>query len=331
MNDHELKSRLDAELSSITWSVRNSNAVRQQVNQGGVIMKKKTSFSIISALVALFVLATVAYAATEIYRQVTWKGEPVEMTEELYHWAETNSDEDTSREEINTIIHDLIDDIPEEDYAEAWYRGDDFTTGNIHKKQKNFSSYEDFLQFMSAVDYLSVPVWLPENMNSFSAKVLMDSKVQNGTDGGFNYSFNEDGTVGYYKMIEEWKDETTQFRHCSLDDSDAIVTGYQLVIGFTDHHDITIYSELSISHGTSFGLESDETATPLNIDNMADALFITSPDQGKRDKLFLRRELSDPISFVSFVQGMQTSSEENVTVMAFDQDPETLVRIMTGE
>ena len=45
MNENDLKSRLDAELSNITWSVRNSNAVRQQVNQGGTVMKKKLSIS----------------------------------------------------------------------------------------------------------------------------------------------------------------------------------------------------------------------------------------------------------------------------------------------
>ena len=314
---------------------------------------KKRTISFIGIIAVLLVLAAVAYAATEIYRQINWKGEPVEtITEFLPLSEDTSSDSDAniSRNEINDIIHLYIDNIPDEDYAEIWYKSQTFTTGNIHQKQKNFTSYEDFLQYMSSVDYLTVPSWLPENMISFSGKVLMESQILKETDANpenFVYYTNEDGSIsvfnpdalwgypdalwGYYKQAEEWENDQIKFCRYILDDTEAIITGYQLTIGFQDHFEIQIICELSTSLGTSFKLESDETATPVTVRDMTDGLLITSPGQEKKDKLFLRRELNTPVSFVSLMKGEQTSSEEQITIMAYDQEPENLIKIFSGE
>ena len=62
MNDKELRSRVNAELSNITWSARNSSAVRQQVNQGGIVMKKKISFAFVLAMILVTACLATAVA-----------------------------------------------------------------------------------------------------------------------------------------------------------------------------------------------------------------------------------------------------------------------------
>ena len=72
MNDKELRSRVNAELSNISWSARNSSAVRQRVNQGGTVMKRKMSFAFVLAmiLVAACIATAVAGAVSEEFN--TW-------------------------------------------------------------------------------------------------------------------------------------------------------------------------------------------------------------------------------------------------------------------
>ena len=62
MNEKDLKSRLNAELSNVTWTVRDSNAVRRRVNQGGM-KKMKHSFVAIFAMILLLVFMATAAAA----------------------------------------------------------------------------------------------------------------------------------------------------------------------------------------------------------------------------------------------------------------------------
>ena len=62
MNDKELQSGLNAELSNITWTVRNGNAVRRRVNQGGT-MKKKHTFAFVLAMILVLACAATAIAA----------------------------------------------------------------------------------------------------------------------------------------------------------------------------------------------------------------------------------------------------------------------------
>lgn len=304
--------------------------------KGEIKMKKKISISLVPILVVLFLLVTVAYAATEIYRQITWKGEPLETTGEPFASEMVYAVED----EMINHIENLTAAVPEDDYAEVWYTGNDSRTINVHKKQKTFSSFEDFQQFMSSFDYLSVPVWLPENMNYFSGKVIMDSKVNVESEDDGNYvdtdgvsSYRTGNADGYYKQTEEWDDADSHihYRRYTLNDTEAIITGYELIIGFADHSDIIITSELSTGSGTSFTLAADETAKAIVVENMSDALLINSPNTAMHDRLFVRKELDTPITFLSLMQGQLTSTEEVLTIMTYDYEPETMVKIITGE
>ena len=72
MNDKELQSRLNAELSNITWSVRNGNAVRQRVRQGGTTMKKKHTFAIVLAMILILACAATAIAGATSEEFNSW-------------------------------------------------------------------------------------------------------------------------------------------------------------------------------------------------------------------------------------------------------------------
>ena len=72
MNDKELRSRLNAELSNISWSARNSNAVRQRVNNGGTVMKKKMSFAFVLAMILVTACIATAVAAAVSEDFNTW-------------------------------------------------------------------------------------------------------------------------------------------------------------------------------------------------------------------------------------------------------------------
>ncbi len=65
----ELKNRIHQEISSLP--------IREQEEK---IVKQKLSFSFVSAIAILLLLAAVAYAATEVYHRISvnWKGETIE-------------------------------------------------------------------------------------------------------------------------------------------------------------------------------------------------------------------------------------------------------------
>ena len=68
----ELKNRIHQEISSLP--------IKEQEEK---IVKRKLSFSFVSAIAILLALVAVAYAATEVYHRISvnWKGETVEETE----------------------------------------------------------------------------------------------------------------------------------------------------------------------------------------------------------------------------------------------------------
>ena len=92
MNDKELRSRLNAELSNISWSARNSSAVRQRVNNGGTVMKKKMSFAFVLAMILVMACIATAVAAAvsedfntwlyQLWPEAALKLMPVELSNE---------------------------------------------------------------------------------------------------------------------------------------------------------------------------------------------------------------------------------------------------------
>ena len=303
--------------------------------QEEVIVKKKVSFSIVFVFVILFALAAVAYAAsTGWIRMVSWKGETVETTEEPYT-GPNMTDEDMKN---YRIVQELAKSIPDGEYAEIGYWGENCNIWRTRKKQRIFSSFEEFSQFMAGIGYLTAPVWLPENTVSFSATVIMDSRTREVTD--------EDD---YIVPVDEWEDEMQELPGCfelieekevgkvlltryALDGADAVVTGYKIVLGMDGQRDIEIDSELSVAIDEgSFLLGEDETTSPLDVDGMTKALLVSSENPDMYDKPFLEKDLDKPVTFVEAMDGMKTSARESVYVQFYDQTPETIIKIMTGK
>ena len=81
----------------------------------------------------------------------------------------------------------------------------------------------------------------------------------------------------------------------------------------------------------TFTLKEGETATPLNMEGVEKALLVASEDPELKDKLFLHKDLDKPVTFVRDFDDMRTSSMEDITVIFYDQAPETVIKIMTGK
>ena len=303
--------------------------------QEEVIVKKKVSFSIVFVFIILFALAAVAYAAsTGWIREVSWKGEPVETTEDPYAGPDM-TDEDMEK---YRIVQELAESIPDEEYAEIGYWGESCNIWRTHKKQKKFSSFEEFRQFMAGIDYLTAPAWLPENTVSFSATVTMDSRTREVTDeNDYIISVDESGNEtqelpGCFELIEEKEVENVQLTRYALDDANAVVTGYSIVLGIDGQRDVEIYSELSLALDEgSFWLTEEETTSSLNLEGVTKALLVSSENPDTYDKLFLDKDLDKPVTFVAATDGMRTSSRESAYVLFYDQTPETIIKIMTGK
>ena len=324
--------------------------------KGETKMKKKISFSLAFVLVALLVLAAAACAATVLNRQVNWQGEPVET--EAPDWPEFPTEEE---DENIGIMNSLADSVPDGDYAYAWYDLPDTGYANEHPKQKNFTSFEEFRQYMADWSYLTVPAWLPEDVKTVSAKVILESRVnlekdalewelpengiwsRKGTEAVYMPEDGEEGetglddwsTGGYYRKIEErkaGKDGKVEFIHYTLDDADAVVTGYDLVLGFEDRPDIEVLSNLDISIGEhSFLVTADETVSNPEVEGMSDVLLITAPGGDTKDRLFLHRNLESPVEYSDAGGLARRTTRENICIISYDREPDELIRIITGE
>ena len=357
--------------------------------KGETKVKKKVSFSLAFVLLILFVLAAAACAGTVIYREVNWKGEPIET--EAPDWPEIRTPEE---DENIAVMDQLTEEVPEGDYSYTQYDGPDFRQVHEHYKQKNFTSFEEFRQYMADWDYLTVPAWLPEDVKTVSAKVILQSKVnpekdtpdwetmddgnedqdaepdaelpeemafetdvpmeepemieaepesdeESESDVAWDYEeeeengWEDDFAGGYFTKVEDLytgKDDKVHFTRYTLDDADAVVTGYQLTLGFNGRPDIRIFSELDTSIGEStFRLSEEETADTPHVKGMGDALLISSPSEEIKERLFLTRYLTKPVEYSEVWALARRTNRESITVLAYDRTPEEMIRIITGE
>ena len=151
MNDKELRSRVNAELSNITWSARNSNAVRQRVNQGGIVMKKKISFAFVLAmiLVTACVATAVAGAVSESFNSWLYKLWP-EVALKLMPVDLSCEDHGIRMEVLSAAVNDsevLIS------YTMEDLEGDRLFEGRTSIYPRVYSNYTRFESHSGADDY----------------------------------------------------------------------------------------------------------------------------------------------------------------------------------
>ena len=309
MNENEMRSRLDAELSNITWSVRDSNAVRQQVNQGGTVMKKKLSISVVGIIAIILVLTAVAYAATEVFQRISvnWKGDIIEE-QEVYNPEPTPTPQSVMNEaELSAKAEELLQTVTEDEYGTVSYTSAEGTNlgGSGKPRHKTLYSWEEFKQAMANVDYLSLPVWIPDEYEFQNAILTLDCKAD-----------------GEYKLLEEHQEGTVTLKRFIVDDADSIITGYELFLRDSDedYHYIVVYSNLYPDSDTdehSIGLLEGESAVVISIPGMDNALAIEGTNETKGNSLLMRRSLDTPIEvkwppFEDSPFDSQTFTEENI-------------------
>ena len=328
MNENELRSRLDAELSNITWSVRDSNAVRQQVNQGGTVMKKKLSFSVVGIIAIILVLTAVAYATTQVFHRISvnWKGKIIEE-QEVYNPEPTPSPQPIMNEtELGIRAEELLQTVAEEEYGTVSYTSADGMClgGSGHPRHKTLYSWEEFKQAMTNVDYLSLPVWIPDEYEFQYAILKLDCRAD-----------------GEYRLLEEHQEGTVTLKRFTVDDADSIITGYELLFRDSDedYHYIAVYSDLYPDSDTdeySIGLLEGETALVVSIPGMDNALAIDGTNETKGNALLMRRSLDTPIEvkwppFEDSPFVLQTFTEESIDVHAPLLDPDTIQKMFTPD
>ena len=333
MNENELKSRLDAELSNITWSVRNSNAVRQQVNQGGTVMKKKLSISFIGVIALLLVLAAVAYAATEVYHRISvnWKGETVSETELPIgpeptvappQDAKMLSDEDLSR-----MADELLKKtVAEDEYGWVSYETAGGKMGGARQIHKTFDSWDEFREYMNRSSELTLPTWIPDGYEFQEAKVGISCKAD-----------------GKYTLIEERQEGAITLKRYKIDDSDSVVVWYYIDYKESgeDNHYLLVSSMLiddQEADERTFDLTDGQSASVITVPGIDDALAIVRNDPAY-NSLAMRRNLNHSIECrmdpmyaevpVPIEPAVLTC--ENIDVSSPWLDIETLQKIFTPE
>ena len=153
MNDKELRSRVNAELSNISWSARNSSAVRQRVNQGGTVMKRKMSFAFVLAmiLVAACIATAVAGAVSEefntwlyqLWPEAALKLMPVDLSCENngIRMDVLSASADESEVLITYTLQDMEGDRLFEGVTEIYPRV--FTDGRLFESRKGAEHYNE--------------------------------------------------------------------------------------------------------------------------------------------------------------------------------------------
>ena len=282
---------------------------------------KKTSVSIALVLLILIILATVAYAASKMSHSVNWKGETIneypDTTDEEF--AEFKAKAGMSMNEAFQIAGNLAAEVPDSYVVSVTY---DLPGGQIsggyHPKRKRFTSLEEFKEYMTDYDYLTIPAWFPENMTGFNAEVHMDmSPVLHQND----------------IKIEEYQDGPAHYSRYTFDDSLSVVTGYRIefYIGLGNVWvESYVYNESKYSEpGNSLG--EKDVVRVVNVKGMEDSL-LTSTLDNKVISLEMHRKLPQIVRYKDLDQPIpHRCDEERLSVSSAVLDEDTILRIFNGE
>lgn len=313
----ELKDRIHQEISSLP--------IKEQEEK---IVKKKLSFSFVTVIAILLILVAVAYAATEVYHRISvnWKGEIIEE-QEVYNPEPTPTPQPVMNEtEIRTKAEELLQTVTEDEYGTVSYTSVDGTNlgGSGRPRHKTLYSWEEFKQAMTNVNYLSLPVWIPDGYEFQNAILTLDCKAD-----------------GEYKLLEERQEGTVTLKRYTVDDADSIITGYELFLRDSDedYHYIVVYSNLYPDSDTdehSIGLLEGENAVVVSIPGMDNALAIDGTNETKGNALLMRRTLDTPIEvkwppFEDIPFDSLTFTEENIDIHAPLLDTDIIQKMFTPE
>ena len=295
-------------------------ASRIIASEKGEPKMKKAPLRIVLVLIVLIILATVAYAATQMHRRIDWKGNIIE--EYPYHdsdfdwFEEFKASAGISPNEAIAMIDKKIADIPDGDDVIIKYTAPDGQcVCSFHPKQKCFTSFDEFKEFMADCDYLTVPAWLPDNVLGFSAKVHMEMSPKLSRNG---------------IKVEEYEDGPQYYRHFTYDDSFAVITGYQIWF-YTGKGTTWITSDVGHNIEPAGSLSDTEVINSVDIKGMDDSLLVSYSDGISLD-LQMHRKLKSRIRYKLIdVDPPFSSDEESIIVKSSLLDKGTILRIFNGE
>ena len=319
----ELKNRIHQEISSLP--------IKEQEEK---IVKRKLSFSFVSAIAILLALVAVAYAATEVYHRISvnWKGETVEETE-LPIGPEATvapppdalnlNDEDLSR-----MADELLQkSVAEDEYGVVSYETTAGTMNGASPIHKTFDSWDEFREFMTQSSELTLPTWIPDGYEFQEAKVMISCKADS-----------------EYKLIEERQEGAITLKRYKIDDSDSVVVWY--VISFREpgenkhylHVDSMLIDDLDANERI-FNLTDGQSASVITVPGMDDALAIVDSNDPVFNNLAMLRKLNNSIeyimdpTFADLPEPIKTtvSTYENIDVSSPCLDIETLQKMFTPD
>ena len=316
---------LDRSLSGLKADPRLAQSIIAS-EKGERKMKKKWSVSLLCALAVLLGLATVAYAVSGLYRAVTWQGE-ISRTVEPAQTPETPAEGTFPDQKMNEALLSFMADVPDEETVFAWLEdgNHEILCSELHKARKTFSSAEEFLRYMSGVQALTAPVWLPDGETEYySAEVYMDCPAS-----------------GTYELLENSRQGPIRYTRFLIGESGAAVTGYNLTFTLVDGRAFLIGSALrkASSSEEALLLREGETAEKVSVPGMSDALLIRAEDPNYPDGLLMRRKLDQPVRWKQLPyndhlipDGDNIYDEEYITVWAHHlENPEELLKLFSVE
>ena len=303
--------------------------------KAGTSTGRRFSVRFVLILAALVILATAAVAGMELARSTVWSvdGEMHEFTvPEIYEEKpDTYPGMSVSREELNNTLSIMISEIPDDEYAVAWYEysmdGVNTTKHTrTHNKIKTFTSFGEFREYMANVEYLTIPSWLPEDVGEEDFYAEIQFGLQSEEDDKIIWDdFEEKNEKA--QLIEERTEGDVHLRRYHFDEADEIIKGYTVSVYSESLGALNAHGEVS-TYGTVFTIEDDRTTRPAQIPGMDHALLVISPNPEwpTPHELLMRRNLDSKTLF-----GKDVEAEEIVYAATDGSEPECMLKMFAGE
>lgn len=295
---HDLQKMYEEASQELTELIHQKISSLPDQTQEEPVVKKKLSFSAAGIIAIVIALMAAAYAATALYRVVTWKGEitrTVDSTETPVSLAEENP---YLQEQTDSLRQFMLD-VPDDETVFAWYESDGkITASELHRKQITITSFEKFKQYMTGTQDLTLPSWYPdEDVSSCRAVIYMDCKA-----------------FGKYDLLENHCNGNMKYKRFLIDDSDSLITGYRLELSLKDGSLVTVNAYLASMVSSSeeaLMLREGETAEKIDIGGMSDALLIKAQGPDTQVNLIMRRNLIEPVRWKLLPYNNYVTSDDN--------------------
>ena len=296
---------------------------------------RRLSVRFVCILAALVVLAAAAVAGIELAHHKVWSadGEMHDFTvPQIYEEKpETYPGMSVSREELDNTMSVMMSEIPDDEYAVAWYEYsmDGVNTSRnlrTHAKVKVFTSFGEFREYMANVEYLTIPSWLPEDVaeDDFYAEVEFGLKSE--ADDQLTWDYYEEQNEKA-QLIEEREEGPVHLRRYHFDEADEIIKGYTVSVYSESLHGLNVHGEVSTSGGV-FTIEDDRTTRPVQIPGMDNSLLVISPNPEwpNMHELLMRRNLDTKALF-----GKDVEAEEIAYASTDGPEPECMLKMFGGQ